>query len=116
MPESYQEQPFEAYADGFNIATGAYTVILEFNVLEFGQPITAMKEEGLPPERTREVLTKVSPEHLHRKVVARLRVSPQHAVVMAKVMYRHIKQYAQENKVELPEKVYQELNLERKWL
>ncbi|MBI2862582.1 MAG: hypothetical protein HYX89_07165 [Chloroflexi bacterium] len=106
MSDKDQEQPFEAYVDAFAIATNPYTVIVEFYVREFG--ILASGEQSVQTEGEDQVSG--TP-----RLVARFRMSPQQAVVMAKLMYKIIKQYAQENPVELPDRLYRELGLEREW-
>ncbi len=85
-------QPLDVYSDQFTVTVGPYGISLTFSLT---QPHPA---PGQPPQR-RDLVT--------------VRMSLEHAKVMAMIVRRQLKNYERENSVEIPipYSLYQQLNL-----
>lgn len=93
MPDDANE-PFEAYVDGFSLGVTPYTFILDFNVRTGGEA-TDIRQ------------------------AARLRMSPEHAKMLAILFRRGVREYEEQAKVQiaLPPELLSEkdINLEYDW-
>jgi hypothetical protein len=82
-----EEQPLDFYSNSLNIQVGAYDMTLTFGV---------STEPGKPPRQ-----------------LVRVRMSPQHALVMAKMMEKNMLAYRENiGKINLPPRLYQDMGLE----
>jgi len=80
----------DIYANGVNFTVGVWDVTMEFTVRE---------SDGT-----------------HKKL-AKVRMSPQHALIMAKLFAKNMKKYEEEiGKIGIPQSLYKELDIEEsKW-
>ncbi|MBI3988515.1 MAG: DUF3467 domain-containing protein [candidate division NC10 bacterium] len=86
MPED-QEQLLDFYSNSVSFQVTAYDVMITFAITT---------EPGKPP-----------------KPLVRIRMSPQHALVMAKLFERNMLAYRENiGKINLPPRLYQDLGLE----
>lgn len=82
----------DIYSDSVRFGVGPYGIILEFRR-------TVPPEPGGDAERKEEPLVRV-------------RMSPQHALIMAKLMLKNVREYEEKiGKISLPAGLYQELGV-----
>lgn len=87
-----QEAVPEYYADFVKISANLFSIILELGV----QGVRESHPAGRPPA----------------KILARVRISPPHAVILAKLLEKNLEAYQKAvGPIPIPEKVYQELGL-----
>lgn len=96
-----QEERLEVYSDMFSVRMSPYTVIFNF----------AMREP--PPVGRTQVEGATEPREPNPQTVAIVRMSPEHAKVMAIILRRHIQDYERQTGVtiDVPQRVLQELNI-----
>ena len=95
----------EVYSDLFTFRMSPYTAILEFGIRPLpqrGAAPAAPEDIGLPRAERAE------PER-----AAVIRMSPEHAKVLAIVVRRHIQEYERQNgiTIDVPQRILQELNI-----
>jgi len=86
------EEVPEYYTDSVRIAVNLYSFVLELGVQ--GIPDTQMSEKPLA------------------KRLARVRMSPQHALVLSKLLQKHLRDYqANIGPIPIPDSIYRDLNI-----
>ena len=96
MPE---EKLREVYSDVFRVTMSPYTVLLQFGVKS-------------PPPRQQPEAQEETPSQ-EDETVAVVRMSPEHAKVMAILLRRHIQNYEQQTgiTIDVPTSILQSLNI-----
>ncbi len=84
----------DMYVDSVRIGSGLYTFVLELGL----QGVLNARNAELPPTKT----------------LARVRMSPQHALILGKLIQKNVKAYVKKvGKIEIPDAVYRDLGISK---